>query len=158
MFQQQLQALTTKLSQKGVKVTCAESCTGGLLAANLTRLPGSSDWFDVGFITYSNDAKKQLLDVKQETLRHYGAVSEEVAREMALGALIRCKSHYSLSITGIAGPDGGSEDKPVGLVWFGLASKQRIWAESRRFNGNRDQVRAQAVQFAIEFLASKLDD
>ena len=157
MFQQQLQTLTNNLSTQNLKVTCAESCTGGLLAANLTRLPGSSAWFDMGFVTYSNEAKQQMLNVNPTTLAHYGAVSEEVVREMALGALIASKADYALSISGIAGPTGGSEEKPVGLVWFGLASKKRIWAESKIFNGDRDQIRAQAVQHAVQLLLSKLD-
>ena len=157
MFQQQLQNLASNLSTQNLKVTCAESCTGGLLAANLTRLPGSSAWFDMGFVTYSNEAKQQMLNVNPTTLAHYGAVSEEVVREMALGALISSKADYALSISGIAGPAGGSEDKPIGLVWFGLASKKRIWAESKTFKGDRDQVRAQAVQHAVQLLLSKLD-
>ena len=157
MFQQQLQNLASNLATQNLKVTCAESCTGGLLAANLTRLPGSSAWFDMGFVTYSNEAKQQMLKVNPSTLAHYGAVSEEVVREMALGALISSKADYALSISGIAGPTGGSEEKPVGLVWFGLASKKRIWAESKIFNGDRDQIRAQAVQHAVQLLLSKLD-
>ncbi len=157
MFQQQLQNLASNLVTQNLKVTCAESCTGGLLAANLTRLPGSSAWFDMGFVTYSNEAKQQMLNVNPSTLAHYGAVSEEVVREMALGALISSKADYALSISGIAGPTGGSEEKPVGLVWFGLASKKRIWAESKIFNGDRDQIRAQAVQHAVQLLLSKLD-
>ena len=157
MFQQQLQTLANNLSTQNLKVTCAEPCTGGLLAANLTRLPGSSAWFDMGFVTYSNEAKQQMLNVNPTTLAHYGAVSEEVVREMALGALIASKADYALSISGIAGPSGGSEEKPVGLVWFGVASKKRIWAEFKVFNGDRDQVRAQAVQHAIQLLLSKLD-
>ena len=157
MFQQQLQNLASNLSTQNLKVTCAESCTGGLLAANLTRLPGSSAWFDMGFVTYSNEAKQQMLNVNPSTLAHYGAVSEEVVREMALGALISSKADYALSISGIAGPTGGSEEKPVGLVWFGLASKKRIWAESKIFNGDRDQIRAQAVQHAVQLLLSILD-
>lgn len=157
MFQQQLQTLANNLSTQNLKVTCAESCTGGLLAANLTRLPGSSAWFDMGFVTYSNEAKQQMLNVNPTTLAHYGAVSEEVVREMALGALIASKADYALSISGVAGPSGGSEEKPVGLVWFGVASKKRIWAEFKVFNGDRDQVRAQAVQHAIQLLLSKLD-
>ncbi len=157
MFQQQLQNLASNLATQNLKVTCAESCTGGLLAANLTRLPGSSAWFDMGFVTYSNEAKQQMLNVNPSTLAHYGAVSEEVVREMALGALISSKADYALSISGIAGPTGGSEEKPVGLVWFGLASKKRIWAESKIFNGDRDQIRAQAVQHAVQLLLSTLD-
>ena len=107
MFQQQLQNLASNLATQNLKVTCAESCTGGLLAANLTRLPGSSAWFDMGFVTYSNEAKQQMLNVNPSTLAHYGAVSEEVVREMALGALISSKADYALSISGIAGPTGG---------------------------------------------------
>ena len=111
----------------------------------------------MGFVTYSNEAKQQMLNVNPTTLAHYGAVSEEVVREMALGALISSKADYALSISGVAGPSGGSEEKPVGLVWFGVASKKRIWAEFKVFNGDRDQVRAQAVQHAIQLLLSKLD-
>lgn len=152
-----LSALTDRLRERGQTVTCAESCTGGLLAAELTRLPGSSAWFGTGFITYSNEAKQQLLGVKANTLDFYGAVSEETVREMALGALIAAKADYALSISGIAGPGGGSEAKPVGTVWFGLASKQRIWAETAFFEGGRDSIRAQAVQFALEFLNGRMD-
>ena len=123
-----------------------------MLCAALTSIPGSSAYFERGFVTYSNLAKNQLLDVKHETLRHYGAVSEEVVREMALGALIASKSDYALSISGIAGPDGGTANKPVGTVWFGFATKQRIWAKHYCFSGNREEVRRQAVQYALAIL------
>ncbi|STZ50875.1 Competence/damage-inducible protein CinA C-terminal domain [Neisseria dentiae] len=152
-----LSALTARLNERGQTVTCAESCTGGLLAAELTRLPGSSAWFHTGFITYSNEAKQQLLGVKSNTLDFYGAVSEETVREMALGALIAAKADYALSISGIAGPEGGSEAKPVGTVWFGLATKQRIWAQRAFFEGDRDSIRGQAVQFALAFLNGKME-
>ncbi len=152
----QLEIITQRLAQQNLRITCAESCTGGLLAANLTRLPGSSAWFEMGFVAYSNGAKQQLLNVNPITLRHYGAVSEEVVREMALGALIASKADYALSISGIAGPDGGSEDKPLGTVWFGLASKQRIWAQKQQFQGDRDSIRAQSVQYALQFLTQHL--
>lgn len=154
---QLIQQIGEKLAARGETVTCAESCTGGLLAAELTRLPGSSAWFETGFVTYSNQAKQQLLNVNPATLRHYGAVSEETVREMALGALIATKSHYALAVSGIAGPDGGSDDKPVGTVWFGLATKQRIWAKSHLFQGDRDTVRRQSVQFALLLLNRYLD-
>ena len=144
--------IAEQLGQNGQTVTCAESCTGGLLSAELTRLPGSSAWFRTGFVTYSNEAKQQLLGVKENTLSFYGAVSEETVREMALGALIAAKADFAVSISGIAGPTGGSEEKPVGTVWFGLASKQRIWAATALFSGDRDSIRAQAVQFALAFL------
>ncbi|MDF7676997.1 nicotinamide-nucleotide amidase [Neisseriaceae bacterium ESL0693] len=147
-----LHDITTQLTQLGHTVTCAESCTGGLLAAEFTRLPGSSNWFQMGYVTYSNQAKQHLLNVNHTTLNHYGAVSEECVREMALGALIDAKADYALSISGIAGPEGGSVEKPVGTVWFGLATKQRIWARKHLFSGSRDQIRAQAVIFALQFL------
>lgn len=151
-----LAKITARLSECGQTVTCAESCTGGLLAGELTRLPGSSAWFEAGFVTYSNEAKQQLLGVKDSTLAFYGAVSEETVREMALGALIAAKADFALSISGIAGPAGGSKEKPVGTVWFGLANKQRIWAKTALFSGDRDSIRAQAVQFALDFLCEKI--
>ncbi len=144
--------ITTKLDELGHKVTCAESCTGGLLAAQLTRLPGSSAWFEIGYVTYSNHAKSQLLKVNETTLNHYGAVSEECVREMALGALIAAKADYALSISGIAGPSGGTAETPVGTVWFGLATKQRISAQQQHFFGNRDEIRTKAVDFALTLL------
>ena len=152
-----LEAVTAQLAELGHKVTTAESCTGGLLAAELTRIPGSSQWFEEGYITYSNHAKQRLLNVNDTTLRFYGAVSEECVREMALGALIAAKADYALAISGIAGPDGGSDDKPVGTVWFSLATKQRIWARQQCFSGSRDHIRTQAVQFALLFLQRYLN-
>ena len=148
--------IAAELQARGKTVTCAESCTGGLLAAALTELPGSSAFFDRGFITYSDKAKQQVLNVNANTLRHYGAVSEETVREMALGALIATKNDFALSISGIAGPDGGSDDKPVGTVWFGFVTKQRIWAKQHHFSGSRSQVREQAVQYALAILAHYL--
>ena len=147
-----IEYIAQALTEKKQTITCAESCTGGLLAAALTSIPGSSAFFERSFVTYSNQAKKQLLNVTEETLRHYGAVSEETVREMALGALIAAKSDYALSISGIAGPDGGTADKPVGTVWFGFATKRRIWAKQYQFSGNREQVRQQAVQYALAIL------
>lgn len=145
------------LLERNQTVCTAESCTGGLLAAELTSLAGSSAWFHTGFVSYSNEAKQQLLNVNPSTLRHYGAVSEETVREMALGALIATKSDYALAISGIAGPDGGTEDKPVGTVWFSLATKQRIWAKSCLFQGDRAAVRRQSVQFALLLLKRYLE-
>lgn len=153
-----LETLTARLCEHQYTVTCAESCTGGLLAAELTRIAGSSAWFDMGFITYSNEAKQQLLGVNPATLDYYGAVSEETVREMALGALLAAKADFALSISGIAGPTGGSDEKPVGTVWFGLADKHHIWAQAALFSGNRDAVRAQAVQFALAFLLEKMTE
>ena len=152
-----LQEVTQQLAQRGETLTCAESCTGGLLAAALTHLPGSSAWFETGFVTYSNHAKQQLLNVNPTTRSHYGAVSEETVREMALGALIATKADYAISISGIAGPDGGSEDKPVGTVWFSLATKQRIWAKEQHFEGDREAIRTQAVRFALMLMKKYLE-
>ena len=144
--------ITSKLNNLGHTVTCAESCTGGLVAAELTKLPGSSKWFNMGYVTYSNQAKKQLLKVNDTTLNHYGAVSEECVREMALGALIASKADYALAVSGIAGPSGGSAENPVGSVWFGLATKQRIWAKHHICSGSRDEIRTKAVEFALLLL------
>ena len=151
-----LQEVTQQLAQRGETITCAESCTGGLLAAALTRLPGSSAWFQTGFVTYSNHAKQQLLNVNAATLSHYGAVSEETVREMALGALIATKADYAISISGIAGPGGGSAEKPVGTVCFGLACREGASARTAHFCGTRSEIRRQAADFAIAWLAQTL--
>ena len=147
-----LQEVTQQLAQRGETITCAESCTGGLLAAALTRLPGSSAWFETGFVTYSNEAKQRLLGVSADSLRQYGAVSEAVVHEMAAGARGAADADYALSISGIAGPGGGSTEKPVGTVCFGLADRQTTYARTARFSGNRDEIRRQAVDFALAFL------
>jgi len=130
----------------------AESCTGGLIIATLTDIPGSSSMVDRGFVTYSNEAKQEMLDVSEDTLNAYGAVSKETALEMASGALEYSRAGIALSVTGIAGPDGGSEEKPVGLVWFGLAIKGRPpIAEHRVFlNLGRDFIRQETVKTALE--------
>ena len=151
-----LQEVTQQLAQRGETITCAESCTGGLLAAALTRLPGSSAWFETGFVTYSNEAKQRLLGVSTDSLRQYGAVSEAVVHEMAAGARQAADADYALGISGIAGPDGGSPEKPVGTVCFGLADRQTTDARTARFNGNRDEIRRQAVDFALAFLNETL--
>ena len=147
-----IEYIAKTLTERKQTVTCAESCTGGLLSAALTSVAGSSAYFERSFVTYSDQSKRQLLNVNDSTLRHYGAVSEETVREMALGALIASKCDYALSISGIAGPDGGTADKPVGTVWFGFATKRRIWAKQYQFSGNREQVRQQAVHYALAIL------
>ena len=130
----------------------AESCTGGLIIAAMTDIPGSSSMVDRGFVTYSNEAKMDLLGVSPATLDAHGAVSAETAREMAAGALRHSRAGIALAVTGIAGPDGGSADKPVGLVWFGLAVKDRPpVAEKRIFdNRGRDFIRRETVRHALE--------
>lgn len=142
-----------RLAALKAKVTCAESCTGGWLAKSITDIAGSSGWFDYGFVTYSNQAKQRLIGVSEETLERYGAVSAETVREMARGALLAAGADFSLSVSGIAGPGGGTEDKPVGTVWFGLSDKTgALVAREARFDGDRNAVRLQAVRFALQTL------
>jgi nicotinamide-nucleotide amidase len=137
------------------KIVTAESCTGGLLAAALTDIPGSSAVVERGFVTYSNDAKVEVLGVQPETLQQFGAVSMETAEEMAQGALEFSRADMAVSVTGIAGPDGGSADKPVGLVYFGLASRNGLLMHYKcQFSGTREHVRMQAVQEALKLLLS----
>ena len=139
-----------RLKQTGAMLVTAESCTGGWVAQAVTSVAGSSDWFERGFVTYSNDAKQDLLGVKTATLQAHGAVSEETAREMAQGALARSKATLAVAVTGVAGPGGGSPGKPVGMVCFAWASKARTVAETRHFSGDRDSVRRQSVVRALE--------
>jgi nicotinamide-nucleotide amidase len=143
--------------RRKVVLVAAESCTGGGLADAITRISGSSKWFDRGFVTYSNDAKKEMLGVSQRTLRNNGAVSEPVAREMASGALRHSPGDVSVSVTGIAGPTGGSRSKPVGLVWFAWAARGGpIQSRAFRFRGDRVEIRRQAVGVAIQGLIDLL--
>lgn len=136
----------------------AESCTGGLIIAAMTDIPGSSSMVDRGFVTYSNDAKQEMLGVSGATLDAYGAVSEQTALEMAAGALAHSRAGVALAVTGIAGPDGGSAEKPVGLVWFGLAlSGKAAIAEKRIFeNRGRDFIRRETVRHALQMGLSAL--
>jgi nicotinamide-nucleotide amidase len=148
-----LQTISTQLKGKNYKIVTAESCTGGLLANYLTELPGSSEWFERGFITYSNQAKQDLLGVQVNTLKIYGAVSEETVREMAIGALENSDSQVSIAITGIAGPEGGSIEKPVGMVCFGFAGQSfKTTTQTKYFQGNRKAIREQAALFALKKL------
>jgi len=140
---------------KAVLVT-AESCTGGWAAQVVTSVAGSSAWFDRGFVTYSDTSKQELLGVHAETLREHGAVSEETAREMALGALARSQATVALSVTGVAGPGGGSRDKPVGTVCFAWALGEQVRSETRLFSGDRESVRKQSVVRALEGVLSAL--
>lgn len=141
------------LKARRATVTTAESCTGGWIAKTLTDIAGSSAWFERGFVTYSNEAKAQMIGVSEATLEAHGAVSEQVVAEMAVGALRAAKATYALSVSGIAGPDGGSAEKPVGTVWFGLAcaSGQGI-THVERLDGDRESVRRQATIFALRML------
>ena len=138
------------------KVATAESCTGGLVAGAITDVAGSSDWFERGFVTYSNAAKVEMLGVRVETLTAHGAVSEPTAREMASGALARSGADLAVAVTGVAGPSGGSVEKPVGLVCFAWAQREgTVASASRRLAGDRAQVREAAVVVALEGLVKQ---
>ncbi|WP_247999521.1 nicotinamide-nucleotide amidase [Escherichia marmotae] len=141
------------LKARGATVTTAESCTGGWVAKVITDIAGSSAWFERGFVTYSNEAKAQMIGVREETLAQHGAVSEPVVVEMAIGALKAARADYAVSISGIAGPDGGSEEKPAGTVWFAFASASGEGITRREcFSGDRDAVRRQATAYALQTL------
>ncbi len=145
--------LAAALRSRSWRLATAESCTGGLLAAACTSIAGSSDWFERGFVTYSNEAKSELLGVPAPLIAAHGAVSEEVARAMAEGALRHAHAEIALSVTGIAGPGGGGADKPVGTVWIGLAATGRpTQAERLQFGGDRAAVRGQTVRHALQRL------
>ncbi|ELD1609608.1 nicotinamide-nucleotide amidase [Escherichia coli] len=141
------------LKARGATVTTAESCTGGWVAKVITDIAGSSAWFERGFVTYSNEAKAQMIGVREETLAQHGAVSEPVVVEMAIGALKAARADYAVSISGIAGPDGGSEEKPAGTVWFAFATARGEGITRREcFSGDRDAVRRQATAYALQTL------
>ena len=139
------------LKSHGMMLTTAESCTGGWAAMAVTSIAGSSDWFERGFVTYSNLSKQQMLGVSDATLKQHGAVSEAVVREMVAGALANSTSNIALSVSGIAGPDGGTTEKPVGTVWFAWGIKHGVTIAKRHLlKGNRSEVRAQAVNIALK--------
>ena len=148
--------LAAALQGKGWRLAVAESCTGGLLAASCTSLAGSSAWFYGGLVSYDNRAKMQWLGVSEEQLAEHGAVSLEVAQAMAQGLVSRSGVELALSITGIAGPGGGSDTKPVGTVCFALQSPKACRVEQQQFEGDRAQVRAQAVTHALQMLLHEL--
>ncbi len=143
---------TVCIAEKRV-IVGAESCTGGLIAAVLTSVSGSSAWVDRGFVTYSNEAKIEMLGVSQTTLDAFGAVSEETAREMAIGALRASRATLTYSVTGVAGPTGGSSAKPVGMVCFGFATANSVTSFTHYFSGERSAVREQSVNFVLGKLA-----
>jgi len=148
-----------RLKERGLKLATAESCTGGWIAQAVTAIAGSSDWFERGFVTYSNLAKRELLGVRARTLSRHGAVSEATAREMATGALARSRSQVAIAVTGVAGPSGGTRRKPVGTVCFAWSRKRRP-PESvvRRFSGSREGIRRQSVAFALRGLLERLEE
>lgn len=147
--------IVSRLIEKGITVATAESCSGGLLAAALTDVAGASEIFGYGVVTYSNEAKQKLLGVKGETLDAHGAVSPETAYEMAAGLMRLSGAACNLSVTGIAGPGGGSEEKPVGLVYMGLACGGEIFVKKNLFSGDRASIRRQTVAAALRWIAEK---
>jgi len=149
--------LGVRLKRANEMLATAESCTGGWAAQVVTSVAGSSAWFERGFVTYSNAAKQELLGVRAETLRAHGAVSEETAREMARGALERSQGTIAVSITGVAGPAGGTAEKPVGTVCFAWARGGEVRSETRRFAGDRESIRRQSVILALEGVMRALD-
>ncbi len=147
-----VQRLATQLQQRQWMLATAESCTGGLIAGACTDLSGSSNWFERGFVSYSNTAKSELLGVDMALIKQHGAVSAAVARAMAAGAVARSRAQVAVAVTGVAGPTGGTPDKPVGLVWFGFALPDQVLTEKMNFPGDRAAVRAATVQHALRRL------
>ncbi|MCC6597416.1 MAG: CinA family protein [Alphaproteobacteria bacterium] len=157
-MQDRVERLSALLKQKNMMLASAESCTGGLFSAVMTGNAGASTVFERGFITYSNEAKKEMLGVSEETLQTYGAVSGETAEAMARGVIERSHAGLAISITGIAGPDGGSAEKPVGLVYFGFALKGGSSGSIEgRFTGGREQIRIAAASAALIHLINVLE-
>lgn len=148
----------SRLKERGERLVSAESCTGGWVAQVVTSVAGSSEWFERGFVTYSNESKQELVGVRAETLARHGAVSEETAREMALGALAASRGTLSLAVTGVAGPSGGTPAKPVGMVCFAWADRSgTVRSETRHFTGDREKVRRQSVMRALQGVVEWLD-
>jgi len=144
------QRVGAALLERGDKLATAESCTGGWLSKCITDIPGSSEWFDRGFVTYTNEAKQQILNVSEQLLADYGAVSEPVVKAMVAGALEKSDATIAVSVSGIAGPDGGSPEKPVGTVWFAWQTKgAAAIAGQFEFKGDREAIRREAVVVAL---------
>jgi nicotinamide-nucleotide amidase len=146
-----------KLREGRLMLATAESCTGGMVATAITDISGSSGWFERGFVTYSNQAKSEMIGVPADLIEKHGAVSEPVARAMAEGALSNSRAQVSLSITGVAGPGGGTPDKPVGMVSFGWSNRLHTSVETLVFKGDREQIRVQAAAHALRGLLALID-
>lgn len=157
-----IEALATQLGSlllgRGLYVVTAESCTGGWVAEAITQIAGSSGWFDRGFVTYSNDAKREMLGVRPKTLEQHGAVSKAVVEEMVKGALKRSRGTFAVSISGIAGPDGGTEEKPVGTVWLAWSIQGRVDSCQVCLPGDRREVRSASVSLALQGLLVRIRD
>jgi len=147
-----IMTLADMLQSKGLRVVTAESCTGGGIATALTDVAGSSNWFESGFVTYSNEAKSRYLDVPPMTIEQFGAVSEETVRAMVAGAVNNSPGDLAVAVSGIAGPGGGSDDKPVGTVWFAWGDAEHQIVQRYQFDGDRSMVREQAVEAGIQGL------
>ena len=153
-----VERLAGELTRRGSRVTLAESCTGGWIAKNLTDFSGSSEWFEYGFVTYGNNAKIDMLNIEPALLDSFGAVSREIAEAMAAGALQRSGADLSIAVTGIAGPAGGSAEKPVGTVWIAwLAKGKQVHSECHYFDGDRDTIRRQTVTTALQHALTYLE-
>jgi PncC family amidohydrolase len=154
------EVLRDYMHTRGLKLVTAESCTGGLISDRITNVSGSSEYFPGGIVAYSYEAKASLLGVSWTTLNTHGAVSEEVVREMARGALKLFNADVAVSVSGIAGPTGGTPGKPVGTTWFGLSTKEGEWSRHFIWNGNREQNKhtsaEAALQFVLDYLEGKL--
>lgn len=150
------QQLAERLTQLQWMLSTAESCTGGMIASRCTDLPGSSAWFDRGFVTYSNLSKSNMLGVPEEMIAQHGAVSEPVAIAMALGAVYRSTAVVSVATTGVAGPSGGSLEKPVGSIWLAWCIDGCTDTELRKFSGDREQIRVATTEYALEGLMKRL--
>jgi nicotinamide-nucleotide amidase len=152
------QQVGAALKEHGMTLVTAESCTGGGVAQAVTMISGSSDWFDRGFVTYSNTAKEEMLGVAPDTLEQHGAVSEQTVREMVDGALQYSRAQVAVSVSGIAGPTGGTPEKPVGMVWFAWGTNNSVQAVCHQFTGDRDAVRAKSVQIALQGVLNVLNN
>ena len=150
------QQLGEMLCKKNAKLTTAESCTGGGISEAITAVSGSSQWFEFGFVTYANSAKQQLLGVSKQTLDQYGAVSEQVVEQMAQGAIQQSRADYAIAVSGIAGPEGGTEDKPVGTVWVCWQTPTESWAQKFILSGDRQAVRKAAIKKSLQQLLQHL--
>lgn len=152
--------VVSKAKENGFKLACAESCTGGMVAAAITSVSGSSEVFDRGFVTYSNLSKQELLGVSNNTLNNFGAVSQECVEEMAIGAVKNSSAQIAVSVSGIAGPSGGTEEKPVGTVVFGAFNKNnnKMKIEAKNFTGDRNSVRNQATKRSLELFLVMMDN
>ena len=150
------QQLGEMLCKKNAKLTTAESCTGGGISEAITAVSGSSQWFEFGFVTYANSAKQQLLGVSKKTLDQYGAVSEQVVEQMAQGAIQQSQADYAIAVSGIAGPDGGTEDKPIGTVWVCWQTPTRSWTQQLMLSGDRQAVRTAAIKNSLQQLLQHL--